>query len=131
MDRRRPVEVERTAWRFSIGTRGHIHIHSDRAMAEVTIQPGRPGMARAIILLMNEDFSPLTAKDVVFDFSLEGHPEVGVLSRPATLLPDGNWEVNKLEIERTGVWIVNLKIRAEKLSIELDGRIAIDGYPLQ
>jgi hypothetical protein len=80
---------------------------------------------------MNEDFSPLTAKDVVFDFSLEGHPEVGVLSRPATLLPDGNWEVNKLEIERTGVWIVNLKIRAEKLSIELDGRIAIDGYPLQ
>jgi hypothetical protein len=103
-----------------------VHIHSDRAMAEVTIQPGRPGMARVTILLMKEDFSPFTAKDVVFDFSLEGHPEVRALSRPATLLPNGNWEVDKLEVERPGVWIVNLTIRTDKSSFELDGRIAID-----
>jgi putative copper resistance protein D len=103
-----------------------VHIHSDRAMAEVTIQPGRPGMARVTILLMKEDFSPFTAKDVVFDFSLEGHPEVRALSRPATLFPNGNWEVDKVEIERPGVWIVNLIIRTDKSSFELDGRIAID-----
>jgi hypothetical protein len=75
---------------------------------------------------MKEDFSPFTAKDVVFDFSLEGHPEVRALSRPATLFPNGNWEVDKVEIERPGVWIVNLIIRTDKSSFELDGRIAID-----
>ena len=42
----------------------YVHIHSETAMADVSITPGRAGPARATILLLQEDFTPFTAKDV-------------------------------------------------------------------
>jgi copper transport protein len=89
-----------------------VHIHSSEAMAEVTIAPNRPGRVRASIRLMDEEFSSFAADDVSLLLTPRepnGNPSI---SRVATRLPDGTWEVNGLEISQPGVWIVKLTVNA-------------------
>jgi putative copper resistance protein D len=90
-----------------------VHIHTSKAMAEVTIAPNRPGRALASIRLMSEDFSPLAAHDVTFVLTPQAPTRTPPISRPATLLADGTWEVNGLEIGHAGVWIVKVIGTAE------------------
>jgi putative copper resistance protein D len=104
-----------------------VHIHSEPAMAEVTIEPGRRGLARATILLMREDFSLFTAKAVQFVFTPKAQPDAPVISRAATRRADGTWEVDKLEISQSGVWVVKLKVKADNLEpFVLDAPVVID-----
>jgi copper transport protein len=104
-----------------------VHIHSERAMAEITIEPGRQGPARATILLMRPDFSLFAAKSVLFAFTPQAPSDPPVISSPAKLLPDGTWEVDKLEISQPGIWIVKLTIAAENLApFVVQGPIVIE-----
>jgi putative copper resistance protein D len=85
-----------------------VHIHSSKAMAEVTIAPNRPGRAQASIRIMSEDFSPLAAHDVTLVLTPQGQTHAPPISRSATHLSDGTWEVNGLEIGQAGIWIVKV-----------------------
>jgi uncharacterized membrane protein len=90
-----------------------VHIHSNKAMAEVTIAPDRPGLARAIIRLMRENFSPFAANDVTFELTPKAPTGKPPIFRAATRLSDGTWEVDELEIRQPGVWVVKLTVKGE------------------
>lgn len=90
-----------------------VHIHSNRGMAEVTIAPDHPGVARASIRLMNDDLSPLAANDVTFVLTPQAPTSTPPISRAATHLSDGTWEVVELKIARSGVWVVKLTVKTD------------------
>jgi putative copper resistance protein D len=90
-----------------------VHIHSNKGMAEVTIAPDHPGVARASIRLMNEDFSPLAANDVAFLLTPQTPTGASAISRAATRLSDGIWEVDELKIGQPGIWIVKLTVKSD------------------
>ena len=83
-----------------------VHIHTEQAMADVTIQPGHPGEARATIRLWNGDFEPIEARAVKFSItspSGDKSPE-----RPAREDADGAWQVDRIELSQPGNWTVTV-----------------------
>jgi copper resistance protein D len=84
-----------------------VHIHSTQGMAEVTITPGRAGMARASIRLFNDDFGPLEAKEVTLILTA---PAVGSspMTRAASLDAEGAWQVEAIELSQGGDWTVEV-----------------------
>jgi putative copper resistance protein D len=88
-----------------------VHIHSNKGMAEVTIAPDHPGVARASIRLISGDLSPLAANEVTL--VLEAPSGASAISRAAARLWDGTWEVNELEIGQSGIWIVKLTVKRD------------------
>jgi putative copper resistance protein D len=89
-----------------------VHIHSNKGMAEVTIAPDHPGVARASIRLISEDLSPLAANDVTLILTPQAPTSTPPISRTATRLSDGTWEVDELEIGQPGIWIVKLTVKS-------------------
>ena len=67
-----------------------IHIHTDAAMFQVLISPGKVGTDHFVLQLMNGDASPASAKEATLTLSL---PERGIepLERKAVLGGDGYW----------------------------------------
>jgi copper resistance protein D len=102
-----------------------VHIHTSVAMAEVTIEPGRTGTANAHIRVLRDDFSEFPAKSV--DLALDP-PGAGLkIVRKAAHLPDGNWEVNALNLVEPGVWTVRVMIANDRAApIVLDAPIEIE-----
>jgi len=88
-----------------------VHIHSNNGMAEVTIAPDHPGVARASIRLISGDLSPLAANEVTL--VLEAPSGASAISRAAARVSDGTWEVNELEIGQSGIWIVKLTVKRD------------------
>jgi copper transport protein len=86
-----------------------IHIHSDHAMFQVLVSPGRVGTDDFVLQLMNGDASPLPAKEATLVLSL---PERGIepLERVAELGPDGYWHVRDVPLPYAGRW--HLRIEA-------------------
>ena len=85
------------------------HLHGERAMAGVTVFPGRAGPLAITIALETPDERPLTATAV--SVTLAG-PEVGVA--PATVqaqrLDDGRWRA-RMTAPVAGRWTLTLDIR--------------------
>ncbi|PXW57905.1 copper resistance CopC/CopD family protein [Chelatococcus asaccharovorans] len=52
-----------------------IHIHTAKAMADLTVAPGRVGPSLASIVIMTGDFGPLAAKDVTL---ILANPSAGI-----------------------------------------------------
>ena len=68
-----------------------VHIHAQEAMADVTIDPGRPGSVQVAIRVMREDLSLFPVKEV--RLRLEPPPLSNpALERNATELADGTWQ---------------------------------------
>ncbi len=102
-----------------------VHIHTSEAMAEVTIEPGRIGTAHALIRVLREDFSeyPATSIELTLDPPAAG-PKI---ARTAAHLPDGNWQVNALDLTQAGVWTVRVIIPTDRgAPIVLDAPIVIE-----
>ncbi|TFV37792.1 copper-binding protein [Bradyrhizobium frederickii] len=80
-----------------------IHIHSDKAMFQVLVSPGKPGINDFVLQLMNGEGSPLAARETTLTLSL---PERGIepMERKAALGPDGHWHVRKVELPFAGRW---------------------------
>ena len=106
------------AWRFTPPPRAlaeaaaaplSIHIHTQRAMADLTITPGRGGPAVASIAIMTGDFGPLDAKELTLVLS---NPGAGIeqITRPAAKLADGTWRVDGLNLPLPGRWSVRIDI---------------------
>ena len=80
-----------------------VHIHTDAAMFQVLIAPGKVGQNDFVLQLMNGDASPFAAKEATLTLSL---PDKGIepIERNAALGPDGYWHVNKVPLPFPGRW---------------------------
>lgn len=84
-----------------------IHIHSDKAMFQVLVSPGKAGIDDFVLQLMTGEGTPLAAKEVMLTLSL---PERGIepMERSASPGPDGYWHVRKVELPFAGRWHVRI-----------------------
>jgi copper transport protein len=97
-----------------------IHIHTENAMFQVLISPGRVGTDSFVLQLMAGDASPLPAKEATLTLSL---PERGIepLERKAVLGADGYWSVRDVPIPCPGRWHVRIDALVtdfEKIALE-------------
>jgi copper transport protein len=99
-----------------------VHIHTDQAMFQVLISPGRVGTDSFVLQLMNGDGSRLSAKEATLALSL---PNRGVedIERPAVLGPDGYWHVRDVPLPIAGRWHMRIDALVtdfETISLEDD-----------
>ncbi|MDH6257818.1 CopD family protein [Bradyrhizobium sp. BR13661] len=97
-----------------------IHIHTDKAMFQVLVSPGKPGMDDFVLQLMTGEATPLKAKEATLTLSL---PERGIepIERDAELGSDGYWHVRKVELPFAGRWHVRIDALVtdfEKITLE-------------
>lgn len=86
-----------------------VHIHTLKAMADLSITPGHAGPVIASMVLMTGDFGPLDAKQVTLVLS---KPDSGIepIKRSATKPGEGSWRVDDLVIPIPGRWTARLDI---------------------
>ena len=105
------------SWRFTAPPRSlaavaatplAIHIHTEDAMFQVLVSPGRVGTDSFVLQLMQGDASPLVAKEATLILSL---PERGIepIERAATLGSDGYWHVRNVPIPYPGHWHMRIE----------------------
>jgi len=102
-----------------------LHIHAAKAMADLTITPGRAGPVAASITLMTGDFGPLDAKEVTLILS---QPSVGIepLRRPARKGAGAVWRIERIDLPQPGRWQARIDILISDFEIvKLDGTIDI------
>jgi putative copper resistance protein D len=102
------------------------HIHSEEGMADVMIEPGRIGTARATIRLWNDDLETLPARSLTLTLTA---PAAG--SKPVTLnavqQPDAAWFVDGIQLPEAGNWNVEVDaVLGTGKRLELDAPIVID-----
>ena len=99
-------------WRFTPPPRAlleaaaapaELHIHTDKAMAQLSITPGRAGPVTVSIALATGDFQPLEAKEVSLALA---NPAAGIepIRRAARREADGTWLIDGLDIPVAGRW---------------------------
>lgn len=86
-----------------------VHIHSEKAMAEISITPGRAGPASVSIALLDDAFGPLAAKEVRLSIANRA-AGIEAVERAAVRQPDGSWLVDGLTVPVAGRWSVELEI---------------------
>lgn len=86
-----------------------VHIHTLKAMADVTVTPGRAGGVVVTVTLLNGEFGPLPAKELNLTFA---NPTAGIepIERAARLGSDGAWRVEGLVLPVPGRWNAELEI---------------------
>jgi copper transport protein len=118
-------------WRFtpppraltaSAGAPLSIHIHTDAAMFQVLISPGKVGSNDFVLQLMTGDAALLPAREATLILSL---PERGIepMERRATLGPDSYWHVRGVMLPLPGHWHVRIDALVsdfEKVTLEDD-----------
>ncbi|TKW78630.1 MAG: copper-binding protein, partial [Bradyrhizobium icense] len=84
-----------------------MHIHTDAAMVQVLIAPGKVGADDFVLQLLDGNFAPLVAKEVSLTLSL---PERGVeaLERKATPGAEGSWTVRSIALPVPGRWHIRI-----------------------
>ena len=102
------------------------HIHTGEGMADVMIEPGRVGTARATIRLWNDDLEILPARSLTLTLTA---PAAG--SKPVTLgavqEPDAAWIVDGIQLPEAGNWNVEVDaILGTGKRLELKAPIVID-----
>jgi copper transport protein len=103
-----------------------IHIHTDKAMFQVLVSPGKAGVDDFVLQLMTGEATPLKAKEATLTLSL---PERGIepMERNAELGPDGYWHVRKVELPFAGRWHVRIDALVtdfEKITLEDELEVA-------
>lgn len=103
-----------------------LHIHTDKAMFQVLVTPGKAGTDDFVLQLMTGDASPLAAKEVTLTLSL---PERGIepMEHDAELGADGYWHVRKVELPFAGKWHVRIEALVtdfEKVTLEDELEVA-------
>jgi putative copper resistance protein D len=105
------------------------HIHTDRGMADVMIEPGRVGTAHATIHLWNEDFGALAAQAVTVTLT---PPAAGgkPVTRTAVQDADQAWQVDGIELSEPGNWTVTVNaVLGSGPPLVLEAPIVIDPNP--
>lgn len=86
-----------------------VHIHTERAMADINVTPGRAGPVTISVSLLDGEFGPLAAKELRLALS---RPEAGIepIERQASKQADGSWQVGDLTLPVAGRWTIELEI---------------------
>lgn len=103
-----------------------VHIHDERGMADVMIDPGRVGHPAVTIRLWREDLSELPAQAVTVALKPPGNAAGAPPGHAAVRQPDGRWLVDAVDLPRDGTWTVRVRVIPEDGSaFVLDGPIVI------
>ena len=103
------------SWRFTpppralaASERVFLHIHGERGMAEIDIEPER-GRARTSVKLMDLELHPLTAKELTLVLA---NPAAGIepMQRHGVSDGDGFWRIGDLRIPVAGRWQLRVEI---------------------
>jgi copper transport protein len=103
-------------WRFTPPARALVegesfftHLHTEKAMANVTIAPARVGPTDITIELETTDERPLAAMEVSVTLS---NPEAGIepITRPALRTGEVRWSVSGVTFPVPGRWTLTLDI---------------------
>jgi copper transport protein len=119
------------SWRFTPPPRSllaagsapiHIHIHTDKAMADLQIGPADAEGRQIMISLLNGQFAPLPAKEVVLVLS---KPDAGIepLRLDASRIDETIWRINAVRLPVAGHWHARVEILVsdfEKTMVEDD-----------
>jgi len=117
------------AWRFTPPPRAllaaaeapvHVHIHSDKAMADLTIEPAARGGRQITATVLDGQFGPLLAKEVTLVLA---KPEARIepLRLPAAHVENTNWRIDQVHLPILGDWQVRVEILIsdfEKVTLE-------------
>lgn len=101
-----------------------VHIHAEKAMADLSVAPGKAGPVDVSIFVMTGDFGPLDAKEVTLVLS---KPDAGIepMKRSATAA-EGAWRIDGLQIPVAGRWKVRLDVLVSDFEMaKLEGEIEI------
>jgi copper transport protein len=116
-------------WRFTPPPRAliaaaeaaiHAHIHTDKAMADIEIEPAHAHTRRITVTVLDGQFGPLPAKEVTLFL---GNAVAGIepLRLPATHVEGATWRVENVSIPTVGRWQVRVEILIndfEKVTLE-------------
>jgi copper transport protein len=87
----------------------YLHLHGDRAMADLKLAPGLPGSNMVTLGFQTPDFAPLEPREVRVSFAL---PERGIEPIRLEALPagDGLWRAGPVTLPLAGDWKVTLRL---------------------
>jgi copper transport protein len=122
------------AWRFTPPPRviaaaaalpAEMHVHSDKAMADVTVSPGRAGKVSVSAIIMTGEFGALDAKEVTFVFS-SAAAGIEPFERRAQKPGDGTWRADRVVLPLPGKWTVRIDILVNDFEMaSIAGEVAI------
>jgi putative copper resistance protein D len=102
------------------------HIHTGEGMADVMIEPGRIGTARATIRLWNDDLEILPARSLTLTLTA---PAAGSapMTWSAVQQPDAAWIVDGIPLPQAGNWNVEVDaVLGTGKRLELKAPIVVD-----
>jgi copper transport protein len=117
------------SWRFTPPPRAllaaaeaavHLHIHTDRVMADVTIEPERTRGRQITVMVLNGQFGALAAKEVTLVLAKPA-ASIEPLRLAAKHVDGATWLVDGVSIPMPGRWTVRVEILVsdfEKVVIE-------------
>jgi copper transport protein len=118
-----------SSWRFTPPPRAllvasrqpiHAHIHTGKAMADLQIEGSGHASQRMTLTLLDEQFAPLTAKEVTLILS---RPDLGIepLRFAAAQMDVAMWQIDGIRLPISGRWNVRIEVLIndfEKTAIE-------------
>ena len=123
-------------WRFTPPPRAlaaseavEVHLHGERAMAQVSLLPVRARDPRVRIEVLDGQFNALTVKEVTV---MLANPTAGIepVRRAAVHAGDGHWRVEGLRIPVAGQWIVRVDLLIDDFDkIVLEDRVDLPRLP--
>jgi copper transport protein len=123
-------------WRFTPPPRALVsdapialHLHGDKAMAEIEIARGGDAPARASVLVLDGAFQPLAAKEVTLVLA---NPAAGIepLRLSAALAGDNRWAIDGLRIPVAGRWNLEVEILVSDFDkVRLEETVALPRIP--
>ena len=123
-------------WRFTPPPRAlaasepvEVHLHGQRAMAQVSLMPVRARDPRVNIEVLDGDFNLLKVKEVTVTLA---NPAAGIepVRRAATHFSDGHWRVEGLRIPVAGQWTVRVDLLIDDFEkIVLEDQVDLPRLP--
>jgi copper transport protein len=122
------------AWRFTPPPRAlaaaaaqpaMVHIHAQKAMADIAVTPGRAGAVTVSAAIMTGDFGALDAREVTFVFA---NPTAGIeaFERRAEKPGDGTWRAEGVILPLPGRWTLRIDILINDFEMtSIEGEIEI------
>jgi copper transport protein len=103
-------------WRFTPPPRAlvttapvSIHLHGEKAMAQVELVPEKARGARARVVVLDGEFRPLAAKEVTLVVS-NAAAGIEPLRHAAAHAADGSWRIEDIRIPVAGRWLIRIEI---------------------
>lgn len=100
-----------------------VHIHDVKAMADVTVLPGRPGPSEIWLQLMKDDFTPLPARAVHIRLSHPGQETIVAEGRSGRV---GLWRIPGIDLPVAGVWNIVVEVQTDSGEVALDAPFVLE-----